>query len=69
MGLNPSRLPTSYGRTVGDRPLPAAVAIFEAHDVIELSGARLENDRVLQGCHPVSSTRAEMDCLAGEQLE
>jgi hypothetical protein len=52
-----------------DGPLPAAVTIFETHDVIELSGAGLKDDRVLQGCHAMPGAGAEMDCLAGEQLE
>ena len=54
------------GRTA---PLNAAVTIFEPHNVIELGSACLKDDRVLWGCYAVPSTRAEMDCLAGEELE
>jgi hypothetical protein len=57
---------SSHWRAV---PLDAAVMIFETHDVIEFSGACLEDDRVLERGHAVPSTRTEMDCLAGEQLE
>jgi len=51
------------------RPLHAIVTIFETDNVIELSGACLEDDRVLQCRHAVPGAGAEMDCLPGEQLE
>ena len=68
-GIGPSGRMSSYGRNVEGRPLRAAVAILETHDVVELGGARLEDDRVLQGGHPVPSARPEVDRFAGKQLE
>ena len=47
-------------------PLRAVVAIFETHHIIEFGGAGLKDNRVLQGRHPMSSTGAEMNRLAGE---
>ena len=69
VGFGPSGSHADSGRTVEDRHLNAAVTTFETHDIIELSGACLKDDRVLQGCDAVPGSRAEMDCLARKQLE
>jgi hypothetical protein len=48
IGLRPSGSHALFVGTVEDCPLNAAVAIFETHNVIELSGACLKDDRVLR---------------------
>lgn len=46
-----------------------AVAIVEAHDIVELSGARFEHHRVDDRGHPMSCAGREVNRLTGEQLE
>src|SRR5436190_15181343 len=42
----------------------AAVAVFEPHDIVELGGRRLEDDRVFQCLPAVDDTRADAESRA-----
>src|SRR5262249_1039652 len=60
----------AHGLSVARGSLPgAAVAVFQADDVVELGGRDLDDVAVLDGGHPVAQPRRDVERLARLELD